>query len=121
MYSYYDLLGKINENLYIPDKIRVSLTPGTSRIYEAEYDVEEFCCYHLAHGQEEDENYHLYLSECFLESSMFNECIENYYDDGLPEKLNLDKEELKGKEVVRSIDYLLEGKINEILNYLKQK
>ena len=34
------------------------------------------------------------------------------------EKLNLDAEELKGKEIVRAIDYLLEGKINELIDVI---
>jgi hypothetical protein len=38
-----------------------------------------------------------------------------------PEKLNLDKEELRGKETPRAIDYLIECKINEVIDYLKNK
>ena len=37
------------------------------------------------------------------------------------EKLNLDRESLKGKEVPRAIDYLLEGRINEIIEFLSRK
>ena len=37
------------------------------------------------------------------------------------EKLNLDRESLKGKEVPRAIDYLLEGRINEIIDYITRK
>lgn len=122
MYSYYDLLGRIKEEVYIPEKISVSLTPGTSRIYEADYDMDNFTCYQLAFGQEADENYHTYLAECFLESNMFEDCIENYYQDTLPEQLNLDTDPDRSRsEVVRSIDYLLEGKVNEILKYLRTK
>ena len=39
----------------------------------------------------------------------------------IPEKLNLDIDELKGKETPRAIDYLIESKINEIIDYLKSK
>ena len=39
----------------------------------------------------------------------------------IPEKLNLDKDELRGKETPRTIDYLIEGKINEVIDYLKSK
>lgn len=39
----------------------------------------------------------------------------------IPEKLNLDKDELRGKETPRAIDYLIEGKINEVIDYLKNK
>ena len=37
------------------------------------------------------------------------------------EKINLDREPLKGKEVPRAIDYLLEGRINEIIDYINRK
>lgn len=39
----------------------------------------------------------------------------------IPEKLNLDIDELRGKETPRAIDYLIEGKINQIIDYLKSK
>ena len=37
------------------------------------------------------------------------------------EKINLDRVPLKGKEVPRAIDYLLEGRINEIIDYINRK
>lgn len=37
------------------------------------------------------------------------------------EELNLDTDDLKGKEIPRAIDYLLEGRINEIIRYIKDK
>ena len=42
-------------------------------------------------------------------------------DKSIIEKLNLDRESLKGKEVPRAIDYLLEGRINEIIEFLSRK
>lgn len=39
----------------------------------------------------------------------------------IPEKLNLDKDELRGKETPRAIDYLIEDKINEVIDYFKSK
>lgn len=42
-------------------------------------------------------------------------------DKKIPEKLNLDIDELRGKETPRAIDYLIEGKINQIIDYLKSK
>lgn len=42
-------------------------------------------------------------------------------DKPIIEKLNLDREPLKGKEVPRAIDYLLEGRINEIIDYINRK
>ena len=37
------------------------------------------------------------------------------------EELNLDTDDLKGKEIPGAIDYLLEGRINEIIRYIKSK
>ena len=42
-------------------------------------------------------------------------------DKPIIEKLNLDREPLKGREVPRAIDYLLEGRINEIIDYINRK
>ena len=39
----------------------------------------------------------------------------------IPEKLNLDKDELRNVESPRIIDYFIESKINEIIDYLKSK
>ena len=74
MISYYDLLGLVQEG-NAPERIRVEVVRGTSRVYIIEYDVGEFNYYRLEDDLE-DENYHHYLSECFLESSMFDKCIE---------------------------------------------
>ena len=45
------------------------------------------------------------------------------FDEDKPtiEKLNLDREPLRGREVPRAIDYLLEGKINEIIDKLEKE
>lgn len=47
------------------------------------------------------------------------EIIEEDTTKGI-EKLNLDTDRLRGKENVRAIDYLLEGKINEIIEKLNE-
>ena len=39
----------------------------------------------------------------------------------IPEKLNLDKDELLKKVIITAQDYVIEGKINEIIDYLKSK
>ena len=41
--------------------------------------------------------------------------IEIIEEDKDIELLNLDTDKLKGKEVIRAIDYLLEGRINELV------
>lgn len=44
--------------------------------YDANYEGEYFNYYELQDKDVIDENYHVYLSECFLESSMFEKCIQ---------------------------------------------
>lgn len=117
MISYYELLGMIKEDK-APNKIKVHLT-SKPRVYEAQYDESDFSHYFIYDG-DADEDYHYYLTECFLESDMFDDKIE-ILDKKIPEKINLDTEELRGKETIRAIDYLFEGKINEILDYLQEK
>ena len=116
MISYYELLQLIKLGKE-PKRIKVHLT-GRPREYYAEYDFDDFSHYSL--DGESNENYRDYLVECFLESDMFDDKIE-ILDKKIPEKINLDTEELRGKETIRAIDYLFEGKINEILDYLKSK
>ena len=51
-----------------------------------------------------------------------NERLNNIKEEKkIPEKLNLDKDELRGKETPRAIDYLIESKINQVIDYLKSK
>lgn len=50
-----------------------------------------------------------------------NTQIEILEEKKLPEKLNLDTDELRGKETPRAIDYLIESKINQVIDYLKSK
>lgn len=94
--SYYELLGMVQEG-NAPKKIEVSLTYGTSREYYAEYDGDEFNYYRLDEDKLEDENYKDYLSECFLESTMFDKCITI-----------LDKEEFE--DTFSGIKYFKDGK-----------
>lgn len=87
--SYYDLLGMIKEG-NIPQKIEVTVPcVNYSRTYFASYDGNEFNNYFLLNAKDGDENYDVYLANCFLESDMFNKCIEipndNFEDiEGLP-------------------------------------
>lgn len=50
-----------------------------------------------------------------------NYLFEIIEDKPIIEKLNLDRESLKGKEIPRAIDYLLEGRINEIIDHINRK
>ena len=54
--------------------------------------------------------------------SILNEKVEILEEDKpIIEKLNIDREPLRGREVPRAIDYLLEGRINEIIDYINRK
>lgn len=97
MISYYELLGMVKEG-NAPKKISVSLTYGTMKTYEATYDGGEFSYYWLT-SNISNENYKNYLTECFLESMMFDECItildeENEFEDIAEITCNDEKVEL---------------------------
>lgn len=97
MISYYELLGIIKEGNE-PKKIKVEIVKGTSEIYKAEYDREDFSHY-LLDRPLQNENYRFYLSECFLESNMFDKCItildeENEFEDIAEITCNDEKVEL---------------------------
>lgn len=72
MISYYELLKMIDRN-DIPEQLIVRLGGCSSRIFNAEYDGETFSHYYLQ--GEANEDYHHYLSECYLESMMFKKTI----------------------------------------------
>lgn len=94
MISYYELLGMIKEG-NIPKRLYVKIA-NYGMYYIADYDGEEFSFYKRQNKDGVDENYHFYLSECFLESSMFEKCIQA-----------LDEEEFEDiEELDRSIGYL---------------
>ena len=70
MISYYELLGMIKEGK-APNKIKAHLN-SQPKIYVREDDLDDtFSYYGLEEEEKEDSDYHYYLAECFLESSMF--------------------------------------------------
>ena len=112
MISYYELLDIIKEE-NAPKKIKVEIVKGTSEIYKAEYDGEDFSHY-LLDKPSQNENYRFYLSECFLESMMFDKCItildeENEFED--IEELDVNK--------FHDIDECI-YKINSLINNQKR-
>ena len=50
-----------------------------------------------------------------------NNEVEILEEKKIPEKLNLDKDELLKNVIITAQDYVIEGKINEIIDYLKSK
>lgn len=76
MISYYELLGMIKEG-NIPNKIKVHLTPVSSRNYISEYDIDgSFSYYRLENEKEENDDYRFCLADCYLESVALDETIE---------------------------------------------
>ena len=108
----YDLLGLIKDGK-APKKIKYN-----NRTYEFK-EIEEGTGYVYESGIVK-----IWLSNEieFDISRCLNEKVE-ILEENKPiiEKINLDREPLKGKEVPRAIDYLLEGRINEIIDYLNRK
>jgi len=102
--SYFELLVMIKSG-NIPKEICVNLSSMFHPcIYKAIYDVDKFNGYIIADADNISENYKFYLSECLLESSMFDKCIEIVEDDIMKEI------ELKNEDIVcyydNSIHYM---------------
>lgn len=120
MISYYELLGKIKEG-EAPQKLRVHLTASTSKVYKREDDGDTFSHYEIENGYDEDDDYHFYLADCFLESSMFDKNIEILDEKKIPEKLTqFEAPFLKGDKPDIRFSLIID-QINEIIDYLKSK
>lgn len=63
-----------------------------------------------------------YLFDVFIEITQrdLNMEVEIIKEDKEIEELNLDADALKGDEIVRTIDYLLEGKINSLVKAVNE-
>ena len=110
MISYYDLLELVM-NGEEPKEIDVKLVCGDPVRYKAEYDFDDFLCYHIEDSNRIDDNYRMYLSECFMESGMFDSSIEIVEDEDtalelLDDEVTLDQ---------------LRDKINVIIKHLIDK
>ena len=116
----YELLGLVKD-CKAPKKIKYK-----NKIYEwKEYDV----CYGKImtkkgwakeHGYVAEENRtYFYLKHCYQDLNEEVEILEE--EKKIPEKLNLDKDELLKNVIITAQDYVIEGKINEIIDYLKSK
>lgn len=123
MISYYELLGIIKEGNE-PKKIKVEIVKGTPEIYKAEYDREDFS-YYLLDRPLQNENYRFYLSECFLESNMFDKCItildeENEFEDIEEVDLGiLNDQSSKNREFKIKINQLIKNQ-KKIIEKLKE-
>ena len=129
--SYYELLGMIKDG-NIPKKLYVKIA-NYGMYYTADYDGEEFSYYELQDKDVIDENYHFYLSECFLESSMFDKCIHILDKEEFEDIEELDIEDNAMNRSERYIrkndnklitlsvsDYVLANKINQLIKNQKK-
>ena len=107
--SVYDLLGLIKEGK-APEFLRYdNLIWQYKEQFDDYFNGEEYL---IGDGFDDWDNAKTYLNEKV-------EILEE--DKPIIEKLNLDREPLRGREVPRAIDYLLEGRINEIIEFLSRK
>lgn len=106
--SYFELLETI-KNGKVPKKIRLILY-NRSEIYYAEYDYGKFSHYVLEKDSE-NENFKYFFVDCFLESDMFDKCIEVLDDDfedieecfaGIELEYNKDSLEYKINQLIRN-------------------
>lgn len=103
----YELLGLIKDDK-APKKIKYEYS-----IYELTPEGNDYYC---------KQEMRWFTSE-INSLGVLNNKVEILEDKDI-ELLNLDTDKLKGKEVIRAIDYLLEGKINELIkevNKLRSK
>ena len=120
MISYYELLGMIKEG-NIPKKIKLHMC-GTTRIYVADYDGEDFSNYWLENINDESDDFRCYLAECFLESDMFEENIEIIEEDKKIEHIDInyfDDEEYTAEQRINLCMNIINEIIDEI-NKLKE-
>lgn len=104
----YELLGLIKDDK-APKKIKYEYL-----VYELTFERNDYYC---------KQEMRWFTSE-INSLGVLNNKVEILEEDKDIELLNLDTDKLKGKEVIRAIDYLLEGKINELIkevNKLRSK
>lgn len=95
----YELLGLIKDDK-APKKIKYEYL-----VYELTFERNDYYC---------KQEMRWFTSE-INSLGVLNNKVEILEEDKDIELLNLDTDKLKGKEVIRAIDYLLEGKINELI------
>ena len=117
MISYYELLGMIKD-LDIPEKYPKEYWHNNCRekvLYVPSFDYvsRELEGYHIQDRNLESEDVRYWLSECMLESSMFDKCLELIEEEKKIEKL--DKKHFKKKQ------RQLANKINEIIDVINKQ
>lgn len=128
MISYYELLGMIKEG-NIPKKIKVHLTPVSSRDYISEYDIDEsFTYYRLENEKEENDDYRFCLADCYLETTALDETIEILDEKKIGKIHWKSKESLEGdfnskekQDILARRTERLKKSINEIIDLLNKE
>ena len=115
--SYYELLEMVKEDNF-PERIKVNVC-NYPREYVAEYDGDDFCHYEIENKRLQDDNYKLFLSECFIESTMFDKCIEIIEE--VEEDEFEDIEKTKSYEDFEGIDDYIEHLKNKINSLIKNQ
>ena len=106
-----DLLNKIANDEEIPKTIKYQ--NKIFQWYGWTNDIYDYV-YSGCEGLLNDGTYNLF--------AILNQEVEIIEEEKkIPEKLNLDTDELRGKETPRAIDYLIESKINQVIDYFKSK
>ena len=112
MISYYELLEMIH-NGTIPAKVMIHLNSGKAS-YVAKYDGGQFNYYEIENKDEQSENNKFYLSDCLLDSEMFDKCIEY----AIPKK-KISKLEYTKKQPKHRIKKI-EKKLNEVIDIINK-
>ena len=114
--SYYDLLGMIKEG-NIPKLVYWINHEKKKIAYKSTYDSvnNSFNCYILQHRNQETEDIKFYLSECLLESSFFDKCIEIPSDDFE----DIEEVTYKPRKIQNTINSLIKNQ-KKIIDMLKE-
>lgn len=123
--SYYELLGMIKEG-DIPNEVLVTLQNGLNSVkYVPEFDYvdDSLTCYSIYDKDEEDENYHHYLTDCFIEMSVFDKCItivEDELKELTYEDFFEDNSEMEMFEILVNEQNKIKRKLKELEKNIKE-
>ena len=130
MISYYDLLTMIKD-IDEPNKYPKVYWHNNYRekvLYIPTFDIvsEELEGYHLSNRNLENEDIRYWLSECMLESSMFDKCLEIIEENNKIEKLDIHQEKNCKNNLkwqcngynISTPQKIIGEKINELIDFI---
>lgn len=106
----YELLGMVKDGKELPKKVKVLDVIYEFDDHYGDYFNKSLDRYLFVYMTSEEE----WKLAYFLNAQV--EILEE--EKKIPEKLNLDKDELLKKVIITAQDYVIEGKINELIDYL---